>query len=189
MEPFRVPDLKAPRFRPKVEGFLSDELITKFKEKHKRYADVDKKTFKNIIKKFHEAVYQEVINTRDGVELPEALALICITSRSSSKSKSIDYHKSKQYGVAVTNKNWDTDGKIAKILYSTYGTKYQMKNRQFWGFIAARNFKRAVAKSYPENWTMYKELNFGPMHWEYKNDLKKKRVKEYKAKEINSFDL
>jgi hypothetical protein len=30
-----------------------------------------------------------------------------------------------------------------------------MKNREFWGFTACREFKRAVAKSYPENWNMY----------------------------------
>jgi hypothetical protein len=150
MEQFRTPDLKAPRFRPEVEGFLSDDLIKRFKEKYKRYSSIDKKTFKKIIKKFHEAVYQEVINTRDGVELPESIALICITSKNSAK-KNVDYHKSKQYGVTVSNKNWETDGKIAKILYSTYGTKYQMKNRKFWAFVACRNFKRAVAKTYPEN--------------------------------------
>ena len=30
-----------------------------------------------------------------------------------------------------------------------------MKNREFWSFVACREFKRAVAKSYPENWNMY----------------------------------
>jgi hypothetical protein len=30
-----------------------------------------------------------------------------------------------------------------------------MKNREFWGFTASREFKRTVAKSYPENWNMY----------------------------------
>ena len=30
-----------------------------------------------------------------------------------------------------------------------------MKNREFWSFIACREFKRCVAKVYPENWNMY----------------------------------
>jgi hypothetical protein len=30
-----------------------------------------------------------------------------------------------------------------------------MKNREFWSFVACREFKRAVAKAYPENWNMY----------------------------------
>jgi hypothetical protein len=30
-----------------------------------------------------------------------------------------------------------------------------MKNREFWSFVACRDFKRAVAKAYPENWNIY----------------------------------
>jgi hypothetical protein len=30
-----------------------------------------------------------------------------------------------------------------------------MKNRDFWGFTACRDFKRSVAKAYPENWNIY----------------------------------
>jgi hypothetical protein len=36
---------------------------------------------------------------------------------------------------------------------------------------------------------MYKELNFGSIHWEYKKNVGKKKLENYKAKEINSFDL
>jgi hypothetical protein len=30
-----------------------------------------------------------------------------------------------------------------------------MKNKEFWKFVGCRNFKRQVAKTYPENWNMY----------------------------------
>ena len=73
----------------------------------------------------------------------------------SPKKQNIDFVKSKKYGVAVTNKNWETDGKLAKIFFTSYALKHKMKNREFWGFVACREFKRAVAKAYPENWNMY----------------------------------
>ena len=30
-----------------------------------------------------------------------------------------------------------------------------MRNREYWGFTACRDFKRTVAKTYPENWNTY----------------------------------
>jgi len=57
--------------------------------------------------------------------------------------------------MRVTNKNWESDGKLAKIFFSNHAPKHKMKNREFWSFIACREFKRAVAKSYPESWSKY----------------------------------
>jgi NAD-dependent DNA ligase len=39
-------------------------------------------------------------------------------------------------------------GKLAKIFFTNYAPKHKMKNREFWGFTACREFKRAVATSY-----------------------------------------
>ena len=55
----------------------------------------------------------------------------------------------------LQNKNWETDGNLGKIFYTNYSTKYRFKNRELWGFLACRDFKRSVAKSYPINWTKY----------------------------------
>jgi hypothetical protein len=33
--------------------------------------------------------------------------------------------------------------------------KYRFKNRELWQFKAVRQFKRAVAKTYPEQWPKY----------------------------------
>ena len=71
------------------------------------------------------------------------------------RKKNIDYAKSRQYGISVENKNWASDGKLAKIFFTNYALKHKMKNREFWSFIACREFKRNVAKTYPENWNMY----------------------------------
>ena len=53
------------------------------------------------------------------------------------------------------NRNWETDGNIGKIFYTNWSAKYKFKNREFWKFEAVRDFKRSIAKEYPENWTKY----------------------------------
>lgn len=155
MKEFKSPDLKAPRYRPEVHTIMNKEFFESFKKKHPKYKDLDNVELRKIIKYFNNTLYQTVIDTRDGVQLPEQIGWLFIGTCQSPKKQNIDFVKSKKYGVAVTNKNWETDGKLAKIFFTSYALKHKMKNREFWGFVACRDFKRAVAKSYPENWNMY----------------------------------
>ena len=68
-----------------------------------------------------------------------------------------------------------------------------MKNREFWGFTASREFKRTVAKSYPENWNMYvqvlPESKIDKVYNSamYKNYLS--RINKIALKSYNEFDL
>ena len=71
------------------------------------------------------------------------------------KTVNTNYQLSSQYGKVIQNKNWETDGKIAKIFYTNYSTKYRFRNRELWGFVACRDFKRSVAHEYPKNWNRY----------------------------------
>lgn len=155
MREFKSPDLKAPRYRPEVHTIMNKEFFESFKKKHPKYKDLDNVELRKIVKYFNNTLYQTVIDTRDGVQLPEQIGWLFIGTCQSPKKQNIDFVKSKKYGVAVTNKNWETDGKLAKIFFTSYALKHKMKNREFWGFVACREFKRAVAKSYPENWNMY----------------------------------
>jgi len=155
MKEFKKPDLKAPRYRPEVHTVLNKEFFESFKKKHPKYKDLDNKDLRKIIKYFNNTIYQTVINTRDGVQLPEQIGWLFIGTCQSPKKENIDFAKSKKYGVAVSNKNWETDGKLAKIFFTSYALKHKMRNREFWSFIACREFKRSVAKVYPENWNMY----------------------------------
>ena len=68
-----------------------------------------------------------------------------------------------------------------------------MKNREFWGFQACRDFKRAVAKSYPENWNMYVQVlpkskidkvYNSVLYKDYLNKVENKALKSY-----NEFDI
>lgn len=155
MKEFKSPDLKAPRYRPEVYTIMNKVFFESFKKKHPKYKDLDNVELRKIVKYFNNTLYQTVIDTRDGVQLPEQIGWLFIGTCQSPKKQNIDFVKSKKYGVAVTNKNWETDGKLAKIFFTSYALKHKMKNREFWSFVACREFKRAVAKSYPENWNMY----------------------------------
>ena len=155
MKEFKSPDLTAPRYRPEVHTIMNKEFFESFKKKHPKYKDLDNVELRKIVKYFNNSLYQTVIDVRDGVQLPEQIGWLFIGTCQSPKKQNIDFVKSKKYGVAVTNKNWETDGKLAKIFFTSYALKHKMKNREFWGFVACREFKRAVAKTYPENWNMY----------------------------------
>lgn len=155
---FKKPNLNAPRYREKVLGLLNAELINEFKEKNPMYSEIDNAKLKNIIKLFNERIWKEVIENRDGVELPDSLGYIFIGTCPAAKSVNTDYALSKQYGKVLQNKNWETDGNVAKIFYTNYSTKYRFKNRELWQFKAVRQFKRAVAKEYPKKWTKYLKM-------------------------------
>jgi len=68
-----------------------------------------------------------------------------------------------------------------------------MRNKEYWGFTACRDFKRAVAKSYPENWPTYIvvdptqkiKLNYQKAYYK---DLMQKKEQEV-LKTYNDFEL
>ena len=152
---FKAPNLNAPRYRKKVFSLLNMEFIKEFKDKYPAYSNIDNKKLKNIIKLYNKKLWEEVIDNRNGVELPDSLGYLFIGTCPAAKSVNTNYALSRQYGKVLQNRNFETDGKIAKIFYTNYSTKYRFKNRELWQFKAVRQFKRTVAKTYPEKWTKY----------------------------------
>ncbi len=152
---FKKPNLKGPRYREKRLGLLNKKTISEFKDKKPLYSSIDSSKLKRIIKLYNQNLWNGVIDNRDGVELPDSLGFLFIGTCPTLKTVNTNYQLSGQYGKVIQNKNWETDGKIAKIFYTNYTTKYRFKNRELWGFVACRDFKRSVAKNYPENWNKY----------------------------------
>ena len=193
MKEFKKPDVTAPRFRPAVYNILNKEFFESFKKKYSKYKDLDNSDLKNIIKKFNYAVYNKVIDVRDGVQLPESIGWLFIGTCQQSKKQNVNYAKSLKYGVSVSNNNWETDGKLAKIFFTNHAPKHKIKNREFWGFTACRNFKRSVAKTYPENWNMYivvdatKKLNLTYSKAVYRD--RKNKEAELALKQYNDSNL
>lgn len=157
---FKKPDVKAPRYRAKTYQVMNDKFFNDFKKKYPKYNKIANTQLRKIGKRFNTLFWETVIDKRDGVELPQGLGYIFIgTCKKSAKKNNIDYAKSNKYGIKVTNKNWETDGKLAKIFYTNYAAKYKFIYRECWAFVACRNFKRTVAKTYPENWSMYVQVD------------------------------
>jgi hypothetical protein len=152
---FKKPDLNAPRYREKRLGILNKETIKEFKDKKPLYSDIDNNKLKKIIKLYNVKLWNAVIDHRDGVELPDSLGYLFIGTCPSSKTVNPNYALSHEYGKILQNKNWETDGNLGKIFYTNWSTKYRYKNRELWRFVACREFKRTVAKTYPLNWTKY----------------------------------
>jgi hypothetical protein len=111
--------------------------------------------FAKVVKDFNVSIYRTALDERDGIELPQSMGHIFIVSCEATTKENVDFNKSAQLGVKVFHRNLKTDGKIAKIFYSNYPTKYNFANKKLWAFKAGRNFSRTVTKEYPEKWTMY----------------------------------
>jgi hypothetical protein len=193
MKEIKKPDIKGPRYRPEVHNIMNKEFFDSFRQKYPKYKNLTDADLKKIGKAFNRLVFQTVIDTRDGVQLPESIGWLFVGTCQQSKKYNIDFAKSHQYGVTVSNKNWATDGKLAKIFYTNHAPKIRIKNREFWKFIACREFKRSVAKAYPENWQMYIVADPKIKIEHAYNNL---RYKEFKAKQTakaletyNEFDL
>lgn len=193
MKEFNKPNLNAPRYRPEVHTIMNKEFFESFKKKYPRYNNLDNKDLRKIVKSFNTSLYQGVIDNRDGILLPEQIGWLFIGTCQSPKKVNIDFAKSNKYGVIVSNKNWETDGKLAKIFFTSYALKYKIKNREFWNFTACREFKRSVSKSYPENWNTYvvvdptKQIKLNYTKNTFINTLKEKQKED--LKHYNEFDL
>tara|TARA_R110000868_G_scaffold137562_3_gene351118 strand:+ start:31 stop:612 length:582 start_codon:yes stop_codon:yes gene_type:complete len=155
MQNFRKPDLNAPRYRIPKKKIITKKYVKEFREKYPEYGEIGLSTLKNIVKAFNGKLWQNAIENRDGIELPENLGNVFIGACQKASKENIDYGKSIKYGIRVTHKNWDTDGYISKIFYSNYHSRYRLRDRSLWGFVASRYFKRAVTKSFKEDWKRY----------------------------------
>ena len=193
MREFKKPDVTAPRFRPVVYNILNKEFFNEFKERYPKYKNLTETEIRKIIKSFNILVYQNVIEKRNGIQLPEQVGWLFIGSCQKSKKQNINFAKSLKYGVTVTNNNFETDEKLAKIFFTNFAQKYKMKNREYWSFVACRDFKRSVAKNYCDNWNMYivvdstKKLNTA-----YSKEFFKNKIKNENEKSLinyNEFDI
>lgn len=151
---YKKPDLNAPRYRPKKLNLTNINVYNKFIEKNPHLETICVEKFKEIINVFNGKIWETVVNTRDGVELPEQLGYIFIGSCPRKKSN-VDFKKSEHYGVTLQNQNWESDQYVAKIFYTNYEGKYKFRNHELWSFVALRDFKRKVGQTYPTEWKKY----------------------------------
>lgn len=156
---YNKPDLNAPRYRPKKLNLTNQKVYEQFVEQNPRFSSLSVSEFKEVINSFNAKIWNKVVESRDGVELPEQLGFIFIGSCPRKKGENTDYKRSGEYGVKVQNQNWESDQYTAKIFYTNFETKYRFKHHEMWGFTGLRDFKRTVAKTYPLEWKKYVQVD------------------------------
>lgn len=177
----RKPDLTAPRFRTERYSVLCPALFTKFKKKYPEHKGIDYKKFKEVITTFNTKLWENVIECRDGVELPESLGHIFIGScPPASKKKNYNYAQSKEHGVSIKHKNYDTDSFLAKIFYTNFGNKYRFRDGELWMFDAHRYFSRATSQAYRVDWKKYVQVD----NFKHISSMYRKHVNRAKAKNL-----
>ena len=189
----KKPDLNAPRFRRTRHFVLTNKLIAKFKEKFPEYKNISDKEIKNLIFVHNELMYKTIIETRDGVELPQNLGNIFIGTCPAPKKYNANYELVIKKDITSAHRNFESDNYLAKIFYTNYGNKYQFKHREIWGFEGVRDFTRNVSAEYPEKWKLYIQVD----NYKLISDLFAKHQRKDWAKneaskkpyEYNEFDM
>lgn len=156
---FRRPDLKAPRFRSCSLHLLNGEFYDRVRGEHRELAGLCNAAIKEIVQTCGAVIQEKVVELRDGVELPEQLGYLFIGSTPATKCGNVDYKKSIELGKEVRHRNWDTDELTGKIFYTNYGGKYRFKYHEAWMFSPVRQFKRMVARRYPEDFGKYVKVD------------------------------
>lgn len=155
MRPYGKVDLNAPRYREKRMSVYNPEFYQRLLKEHPELKGLSYGEVKAIINKFSELIYKTASETREGVELPEQMGYILLGTCQKKKSPNPDRLKSKEYGVEVTNQNWESDQYLLKIFYTNYESKYNFKFHHLWGFQPCRLFKRYASSCYREEWKKY----------------------------------
>lgn len=181
---FKRPNLNAPRVRPKVYNFHTKSFFDEFRKEYPEYKNLSDKILKEKLQFITDSIKDQVINTREGVELPLGLGYMFIGSCPKKVSPNPDIQTSYQYNKLISHKNYESDQYLAKIFYTTFETKYKFKYHNSWGFKACRKFKRSVKPVYVENYTKYIKIdNFIKVSTIFRKNVKRLEDSE-KTKEL-----
>jgi hypothetical protein len=157
-------DLTGPRFNKRKfrENILTEKL-------HKEWLketgyDKDFTTFKKIWEAIANKIVSKVLTERDGVRLGSGLGDIYIGIIPKTKRRPIDYKTSRELGKIVYHENWNTDGKVGKIIYATKNRPYAYRLCKYWGFLPHTSFKDKCSE----------QLQLNPE--KYKNSLERKYI-------------
>ena len=193
MKDARKVDLHAPRFRKLTLGTLNAEFIKELRAKIPATKDLSVQEIKEIITTFNGELWMTAIEQRDGVEIPEQIGHMFIGTCPPKKRKNVDFRTTLDHLKVIQHRNWESDQHLAKIFYTTFGTKYRFKNNELWGFIATRDFKRKVGSTYPLLWKQYLQVDPKMKMSGFYRSMMYKIEREESAKEqiqtYNEFEL
>lgn len=149
-------DLNAPRFNDRKyrENIVSNDLYKRWKENNKT-SKLSFIEFRNICWAINTEITDVITEEPDGVRLPMGMGDIYI-GYVPRALKAIDYKASREYGKPIYHENWNSSGKLAKIIFGTNTRHYIFKRAWMWGFEACRPFARRVVQCLKDNPQIYK---------------------------------
>lgn len=183
---------KGPRHRAKRYNMASDENINAI-AKHPDCLVKDSKKVKEVVMAIHNGIRDTIVNTRDGIELPEQLGYMFLGTCQPKVRKNVDFSTTDHYLKVIQHRNWESDNYLAKIFYTNYETKYKFKYNDLWGFKAARQFTNLVGREYPKNWKMYIQvdhtLKIARLYRDYLNKENRKQIDDILTDSYNPLEI
>lgn len=185
-------NLNGPRFRaPRLNTTSSEWLNDIMSSSDCLVKDQD--LIKKIIVETNKAIRDVVIDTRDGIELPEQLGYMFLGTCQPKIRKNVDFKTTDNYLKVIQHRNWESDNYLAKIFYTNYETKYKFKFHELWGFKASREFTRKVGTEYPKNWKMYMQidhsLKVSRLYRLYLRDVNRAVIDKERLEDYNPLEL
>jgi len=182
-------DRKAPRYRKCVHNVFCRDFVTAFKTKFPQYADISEDVIKQIIVKYNEQCQKTVTETREGLYLPSNIGLTYIGAFKTKQPNNINYAESLKYGKTIRNLNFETDGYVGRIVFSSYASKYKFAFRDMWSFAATRTFKERASANFRKNYQIFRVTTNKVKADELKKKLKKEDRKEvYIKKQLANYN-
>lgn len=187
-EVFNKPDRSGKRYRKTCHTVSMTNVLSKIKIKHPKYKDLTVEQAESIVNNFSIFLTEKAVNHREGIELPEGLGNVMITSFKTSK-RLIDKASSERLGVKVYHSNLTTDGFMAKIFYSNDRMRYRLPNREMWGLKGCRDFTILASHRFKDDWKKYIQLERTkkPVHIPY--TMVERRPFIDPEENYNEFDL
>lgn len=185
-------NLNGPRHRVKRFNTTNKEWLNEIAESPECLIK-DPETILKVIVETNKAIADVVIETRDGIELPNQLGYMFLGTCQPKIRKNVDFKTTDSYLKVVQHRNWESDNYLAKIFYTNFGTKFKFKFHQLWGLKACREFTRKVGATYPENWKKYIQvdhsLHVSRLYRTYLTDVRKAASDAEILKEYNPLEL
>jgi len=116
-------------------------LRNKYRKKHPSF---NIKDITRIISVFHELLFEELLNNRQGVFLPKSMGKLFIVS------KEVPMH----YGW-WRKQAYNTDGKLGIVAYDSNIGKRTFTDRSLWFFFMTRAKEKRVEEKYKEDYMFY----------------------------------
>lgn len=144
-----------PRFNPRKfrKNLINGDVYKAWKDKTGRTESFEQ--FKAVWLRMALKIREKILTEPDGIRIT-GLGDIYIGIVPKAKKRAVDYKTSRELGKIVYFENWNTSGKIGKIIYATKDRPYIYTKKRFWGFKPHTTFKMDASVALQNNPERYK---------------------------------